>query len=400
MPEVILKPRKARPFHARHPWVLGNAVHRVVGQPADGDAVDLLSDKGKWIARGIYHSQSKIRVRLYSWNPRAQLDIGFWREKIRQAVRLREQLGLSGPQAAVRLIHSEADGISGLVVDKYANYVVVQCTALATATRLDTLIPILAEELHPRGILVRTERQFAATEGIQIEEGLAWGLPAEGPLFIEEHGIRFGVDTISGQKTGLYLDQRDNRKSAAQYVKGRRVLDLFCYTGGFSLAAAQIGKAHDVLGVDSSRRAVETARANAELNSTTNVSFEAANCFQKLESFVAAGKRFGAIILDPPKFAASYESVAKALGAYHRLNRLAVSLLEPDGILVTCSCTGRVTGVDFARMLSGVASKSGRDIQILEKRGAAADHPVSVAVPETEYLKCFICRVGRGTEST
>jgi 23S rRNA (cytosine1962-C5)-methyltransferase len=201
------------------------------------------------------------------------------------------------------------------------------------------------------------------------------------------------VDLRTGPKTGFYLDQRENRQAAATYLGGRRVLDLFCFSGGFSLAAAKLGGAHEVLGIDSSDKAIALARANAELNGVTNARFVQEDCFQALERRVAAAERFSAVILDPPKFTRTRQSVNDALRAYHRINRLAVELLEPDGILVTCSCSGSVSREDFLAMLAGVAQKTRRGLQVLEQRGAAPDHPVSPTCPENEYLKCFVCRV-------
>jgi 23S rRNA (cytosine1962-C5)-methyltransferase len=212
-------------------------------------------------------------------------------------------------------------------------------------------------------------------------------------VLIRDHGLGFGVDLAEGQKTGFYLDQRENRAVAAGYLRGRRVLDMFCYTGGFGLAAAA-GGAREVLGVDASRRAVAQAQANAERNGLANVRFETGEAFETLSSLAAAGQRFGGVVLDPPKFARSRAAVDDALRAYHRLNRLAVDLIEPGGILVSCSCSGHVTREDFFMMLLSVAQQSGRDVQVLEQRGAAPDHPVAVTCSETEYLKCFVCRVG------
>jgi 23S rRNA (cytosine1962-C5)-methyltransferase len=217
-------------------------------------------------------------------------------------------------------------------------------------------------------------------------------LPA-GPIEIEEHGIRYQIELSEGQKTGFYLDQRDNRRAAAAYCRGKRVLDMFCYTGGFAMCAAKLGQAAEVLGIDTSKKAVAQARANAQLNGLANVAFDTGDGFQTLDSMLGQERQFDAVILDPPKFARNKGGVNQALMAYHRLNRAAIGLLPPGGILVTCSCSGGVTREDFLLMLSGVAQKSGRDLQILEQRGAAADHPVSATCLETEYLKCFVCRV-------
>jgi 23S rRNA (cytosine1962-C5)-methyltransferase len=215
----------------------------------------------------------------------------------------------------------------------------------------------------------------------------------EEPVVLEENGLKYHVDLLGGQKTGFYLDQRDNRAAAARYLRDRRVLDLFCYTGGFSLAAAKLGGAREVLGIDSSKKAVAAAQANASLNGVGNVRFEDGDAFERLESLRKQGERFEAVVLDPPKFTRTRRGVAAALQAYHRLNRHAVEVLEPGGILVTCSCSGGVLREDFLDMLSGVAQKTARDVQVLEQRGAAPDHPVAATCLETDYLKCLICRV-------
>jgi 23S rRNA (cytosine1962-C5)-methyltransferase len=391
--QVFLKPRKARPFYGRHPWVLDSAIDRVGGAPADGDVVDLLSDKGKFIARGIFNAQSRIRVRLYTWDAAVQLDDAFWRARIEAAIELRRHLGYGDPAGAARLIFSEGDGLSGLVVDRYADYLAVQVTAQAMAVRLPQIVAMLVDMLHPKGIMIRTERGVSRTEGIELRDGPYWGAPPDGPLLIVDNGLQYEVDLAEGQKTGFYLDQRQNRIAAAGYCRDRRVLDMFCYSGGFSMAASAVGAARDVLGVDTSQRAVSLAWANAERNGLKNVRFQQGDGFETLESLLKAGERFGVVILDPPKFARSRGSLDEALRAYHWLNRLGVSLLDPGGILVTCSCSGHVSREDFLYMLVGVAQQTRREIQILDQRGASPDHPISASCLEGEYLKCFICRV-------
>jgi 23S rRNA (cytosine1962-C5)-methyltransferase len=393
MAQAVLKPRKARPFYGRHPWVLDSAIAHIEGCAQDGEVVDLLSDGGKFVARGIVNSRSRIRVRLYTWDNTEALDGAFWKRRLVAAVRLRQDLGLDDPDGAARLVFSEADGLSGLVVDRYTGWLAVQVTALAMARRLEEITPMLIELTGARGIFIRTEKGVAAAEGIELRDGLHWGEAPDGPVFIVENGIRYGIDLAEGQKTGFYVDQRDNRRAAAGYFRGRRVLDMFCYSGGFSLNAAVNGHAREIMGYDSSQKAVTLARANAELNGVTNARFEAADCFKALSALVADRQRFGAVVLDPPKFARNRASVDEALRAYDRLNRLAVDLLEPGGILVTCSCSGHVSREDFLYMLLGVAEQTGRDIQVLEMRGAGADHPLAVTCLESEYLKCFICRV-------
>jgi 23S rRNA (cytosine1962-C5)-methyltransferase len=391
---VVLKPKRARPFFGRHPWVLDSAVATVEGSPADGDVVDLATHDGHFVARGLWNSRSRIRVRLYAFDAATPLDDAFWHGRIASAVALRRHLGLDDPAGAARLVNSEGDDLSGLIVDRYGSYVAVQVTALAIAARLETICDALVATLAPQGILLRgAERGLAKLEGLALPDRVVRGSAPAGPIFVHEHGLKFGVDLAEGQKTGYYLDQRDNRQAAARHARGRRVLDMFCYSGGFAVACAVSGGARSVLAVDSSAKAAALARANAELNGAANVSVEAVDAFEKLDALAAAGERFGMIVLDPPKFARSRATVDDALRAYHRINRVAVGLLDPGGILVTCSCSGSVTRDDFHQMLAGVAQRSGRPIQILESRGAAADHPVSASCLEGEYLSCVIARV-------
>jgi len=391
---IVLKPKRARPFFGRHPWVLDSAVLRVDGAPVDGAVVDLATHDGQFVGRGLWNATSRLRVRLYAFDAATKLDDALWQARIEAAVGLRRTLGLDDPAGAARLVNSEGDDLSGLIVDRYGDYLAVQVTALAMASRLDTICDTLQTLVAPRGILLRgAERGLAKLEGLHLADRLVRGSAPAGPIFVHEHGLRFGVDLAEGQKTGYYLDQRDNRHAAARYARGRRVLDMFCYSGGFSVAAAVTGRAASVLAVDSSAKAATLAKANADLNGAANVVVETADAFEKLDALLAAGERFGMVVLDPPKFARSRASLDDALRAYHRINRAALGLLEPGGILVTCSCSGSVSRDDFLQMLAGVAQRGRRPIQLLECRGAAPDHPVSASCLEGEYLKCVIARV-------
>lgn len=399
MPLVRLKPRKARPFYGRHPWVLDAAIASVSEHPADGDVVDLTSERGEFIARGVLNSRSRIRVRLYTWQEDEQLDADFWRRRIAAAVELRRTLGYLDPAGGCRLVNSEADGLSGLIVDRFGAHLVVSVTALAMERRLDDVVAALAETCAPASIVVRADDAMAKREGLILPAGApgdalrTWGdVPAE-PVFLDEHGVRYGLDLATGQKTGFYLDQRENRLAASKYMRDRRVLDVCTYSGGFALTAAKLGGAREVLGIDSSSRALTLAKANAELNGLSNVQFEAGDCFKTLSAYRSEGRRYDAVILDPPKFAAGRGALDEALRAYERLNSLAVNVLEPGGILVTCSCTGAVTREDLLYVLASVGAKAKRHVQVLETRGAAPDHPIAASCLETEYLKCFVCRV-------
>jgi 23S rRNA (cytosine1962-C5)-methyltransferase len=242
-------------------------------------------------------------------------------------------------------------------------------------------------------VILRGEKGIPSQEGLKVEEGVVFGRLPEGPVEIVENGVSYSVDLATGQKTGFFLDQRDNRRAVANYARNRRVLDLFCYTGGFSLNALKNGEATSTLGFDTSERAIELARQNAVLNQTPSARFEQADVFDALEDLRHAGEKFGLVICDPPKFARHPKALEDAIKGYLRLNRAAVNVVEPGGLLVTCSCSGLVDRTMFLDILGQVAELSGRPIQILEQRGQAPDHPVSASCLETEYLKCVIVRV-------
>jgi 23S rRNA (cytosine1962-C5)-methyltransferase len=392
----MLKSRKARPFFARHPWVFDSSIERVIGEPAAGDEVRVETSDGQPIAAGLYNPESAIRVRLYRWDEGA-LDEPFWVGMIAAAIRLRQSvLNLGRAETtAYRLIFSEGDGLSGLTVDRYDRWLVVQITSLALHHRRELLLKLLQEASGVEGMVVRTERGIAAKEGLKLGEESVVGTVPEGPVDIVENGLRFRVDLHAGQKTGFYCDQRLNRKAAAGYCRDQRVLDLFCFTGAFSLNAIEHGGALSTLGIDSSWTAIERAREHARLNEIgpDRALFESGDVIQILERLRSEQKRFGVVICDPPKYAKQSKDVENALKGYMRLNQAAVDVLAPDGILVTCSCSGLVGRDLFADVIGQVAEQSRRKIQILEHRGQAPDHPISASCLETEYLKCLICRV-------
>jgi 23S rRNA (cytosine1962-C5)-methyltransferase len=392
LPRVVLKARRAQPFFARHPWVFAGAIERVEGDPADGSEVDVHSSADNFVARGLYNSQSKIRVRLYSWTKEQPLDRDFFHGKLAQAIRFRESIGLRGPNKGCRLVFSESDGLSGCTIDEYSGWLAVQFTSLALARRKDLFAEILGELLHPKGIYLRTEKGVGQLEGLEIHDGVLMGAAPPEDLSIDENGLIFRVNLAEGQKTGYYLDQRDNRLAAARFAPGRAVLDAFCYTGGFGLYAARAGAA-EVECVDASESALSLAQLNAEHNKLANVEFHRANVFEHLEAREKEGRRYGLIVLDPPKFARSRSSVPEALRGYRRLQTLGMRLLEPDGILVTCCCSGLITPDMLEELLAQIAAHEKRDLQILSKLGPAPDHPVSVACLESAYLKCFISRI-------
>ena len=393
LPLVVIRARKARPFFARHPWVFVTSIDRVEGDPEPGDEVRVVSQEGQFIARGLFNHRSAIRVRLYRWTDEP-IDDAFLDGLLDRAIQLRsETLGLDGPGSAARLVFSEGDGISGLTVDRFDRYLSVQFTSLALDRRRDFLLDRLVERTGAAGVILRGEKGIPSQEGLKVAEGWVRGTASDGPVEIVDGGVRYGVDLATGQKTGFFLDQRDNRRAVAGFARNRRVLDLFCYTGGFALNACLHGGATSALGIDASKSAIDLATANAARNGITSARFEASDVFETLDALRGAGETFGLVICDPPKFAKHPRAVDDAVRGYLRLNRAALHVLEPGGILVTCSCSGLVDRGMFAAILGQTAELAGRSIQFLAQRGQAPDHPVSASCLETEYLKCVIARV-------
>lgn len=390
--DVVLQARKARPFFARHPWVFAGSIARVDGEPVPGAEVRVLSHENDFIARGLFNPRSAIRVRLYRWTDEP-LDHAFWRERLAAAITLRtDALKLSA--GAYRLVFSEADGVSGLTADRYDRWLVATFTSLALFERREMLIELLLELTSAAGVVVRTESGIAGREGLPRSEPFVVGEALPQPLFIRENDIEYEVDLEFGQKGGLFLDQRENRRIVAEFAKRKDVLDLYCNAGGFSLNALRHGDARSALGIDSSARAIAAARRNAERNALQHAEFQVGDVHESVDRLAADGKRFGLVICDPPKFAPDARKLESAIKGYLRLNRSVVDVIEPGGILATCSCSGLVDRAMFAQVLGQVAELSGRPIQILRSLGQAPDHPVSASCLESEYLKCFVCLVG------
>ena len=391
-----LKPSRQFPFLARHPWVHAHALAEDGRDLTCGQVVDLIDHDGNWIARGLVNPSSKLRVRLYGFDTSVEIGPELWRQRINEGIARRRLSGETPANGAERLVFSESDLISGLIVDRYADCLGVQFTAGGLLRWREDILLHLKSATGSQHIVVRVDEKTAKHEGIDHEfsEGEHWfeGSVPTGPVEYELNDLKLTVDLSGGQKTGGYLDQRINHVIAAEYMKDRKVLDVCCYTGGFELVAAQQGAAQ-VTGLDSSDAALTAARAAAERNELTNIDFRKGDCFDVLKELVEAGEKYDAIILDPPRFAGSRKQTDAAIRAYRRLNSLAVDLLPPGGILVTCSCSGRVSRSDFLNMLLDVGRRRRRDLVILENRGPAPDHPVAVSCPESNYLKCVVAQV-------
>ncbi|MBU0495913.1 MAG: class I SAM-dependent rRNA methyltransferase [Chloroflexi bacterium] len=397
MSNVILKRDRDKPVRQRHPWVFSGAIARTNDEPQDGDTVDVLAHDGDWLARGILNRRSQIAVRLLTWDPAEAVDAAFWQRRLARAIDARRRLPALVGASAYRLAFSEADGVPGLVVDRYGPWLAVQFSALAADRWRDVILAALVDQAQPRGIVARDDPEARAREGLLPLDGVLWGESPPARVEIDEDGLTFAVDVLGGQKTGFYLDQRDNRRLIEPYCPGARVLDAFAYTGAFA-ARAWRGGAAAVTTVESSAEALVLAEENLARNGhggqTEHV---AGNAFSELRAFRAAvqraGRRFDVVILDPPKFARSASHVERACRGYKDINLLALHLLEPGGVLLTCSCSGLVNADLFQKVVFGAAVDAGRDVQIIAHCAQSADHPELLSFPESAYLKGLLCRV-------
>ena len=395
--ELRVKPGRQFPFLARHPWVHAHALATDGSNLRRGDVVDLVDIDGNFLGRGLVNPESRLRVRLYTFDSNVAIDEGLWKRRIDAAIARRRlgEIPTDLPQAAERLVFSESDLLSGLIVDRYADCLGVQFTAGALIERREVILGILGQACSARQIVVRVDAKTAKHEGIEAESGTLTlpDQPLDEPIAYRQNGLELTVDLLGGQKTGGYLDQRCNHAAAAAYCDGKRVLDVCCYMGGFGLVAAKRG-ASSVTGIDSSAAAIAAATESALRNGVKDrMSFVREDCFDGLSRLREAGETYDVVVLDPPRFAGSRHQIDQALRAYRRLNEMAVDLLPSGGILVTCSCSGRVSRGEFLNMLVDVGRRRRRDIIVLENRGPSPDHPLAVSCPESDYLKCVIAQV-------
>jgi len=386
---ITLKRGSEKRILAGHPWIYAGQVARLRGELADGDPVDVEDWRGRFLGRGLVNRKSQIVVRLFT-RQQEELDETFFREHLRQAVEYRRKI--VGGTNAYRLVYSEGDFLPGLIVDRYADILVIQTLTVGMDQRKAMIARILQAMLAPQGIYERNDVKVRELEGLPQAKGLLVG---EVPRFveIEEHGVRYRVDVHEGQKTGFFLDQRENRARLADYVQGARVLDAFCYSGGFGIAAAKSGAA-DVIGIDVSEDAVKLGEENAALNGVSErVRFEVANAFDRLKELDIAGERFDVVILDPPAFAKSKDALPGALRGYKEINLRAMKILRPGGVLITCSCSHHMSEELFRETLLEAAVDARRHARLLEIRTQDRDHPILLAASETQYLKCFVVEV-------
>ena len=387
MARAILRKTRETRVRGGHPWVYASEIERVEGDFENGDVVDVISSKGTLMGRAYYNPRSQISLRMLTRQDEP-VDRAFYERRVRDAWEYRQRL--CDPNSC-RLIFSESDGLPGLVVDKFGDVLVMQSLCLGIDRVKDTIADILMEVVRPRGIWERNDVPVRRLEGLEQTTGLLRG---EVPDRVEmwENGLKFVVDVKNGQKTGFFLDQKENRAAIAPLCPGARVLDCFCHNGSFSLHAAKYGAA-SVLGVDISEEALEVARENAANNHLDNITFEAHNCFDHLRELTDAGEKFDLVILDPPAFTKTRAAVESALRGYKEINLRGLKLVRPGGFLVTCSCSQHVSAEVFQDMINQAVRDAKKRVRMVEYRTQGKDHPILPASPETKYLKCMILQI-------
>lgn len=395
---LILQSGKSGSVRRRHPWIFAGSVGTLKGRARSGDTVLVEDERGTVMGRAAWSPESKIRARMWTFDPDETIDHAFFKRRIAQAVARRAGwAALRGSQtepAGERLVHGEADGLPGVIADRYGDMVVLQLTSAGADAWREAIVGGLVQATGCKRIYERSDSDVRKLEGLEPVTGWLSGKGLDdAPLNelpqIDEHGVRFYVDAVGGHKTGFYLDQRDNRLMLRALAQGRRVLNCFCYTGGFSLQALA-GGATSVVSIDSSGPALEQAEANLAMNPQLDASraeWRDADVFQALRDYHKAGQQFDLIVLDPPKFAPSAAHADQAARAYKDINLFGFKLLAPGGLMMTYSCSGGIGIELFQKIVASAAADAGRDARILRRLMASSDHPVGLAAPEGEYLK-------------
>ncbi len=399
MTSLYLKPGREKSIFYRHPWIFSGALTPPTEKISDGEIIDVLNDKGQFVARGYYNYHSDIIIRILTFDEKEIVDVDFFVRKIKVLERFREpfvaahNVKWGSPLTAYRLVFAESDGLPGLIVDRYNNGFVFQIHTLGMEWLKPLVVKAFIQLFHPDFIYERSDVDVRRKEGLStFPKGLLYGkLPSS--LIIEEAGLKFLVDIENGQKTGFFLDQRDNRAALRPYVKGKKVLNLFCYSGGFSCHALA-ALADKVISVDISSEAMALVEDNIQLNKLEEKKHEAviADVFDYLENAKKLGETFDVVIVDPPAFVKSRASLQNALQAYVRLNAAALQVLKKGGMLISSSCSSYVSPELFRGVLFQAALRVKTDLTIVEQHSQPFDHPLSVYFPEGEYLKFFIAQ--------
>ncbi len=405
---IYLKSGREKSLLRRHPWIFSGAIARLDGDPEVGETVEVRDSHGRFLASGAYSPKSQIRVRVWTWKPKEEVNSELFYNRLTQAIELRiATLGVADPDglnetgrkmrlpSAIRLVHAESDGLPGLIVDRYGNTLVLQFLSAGAEYWRQKFVDLLLELADAEHIFERSDAEVRKLEGLPVRVGALYGDPPE-QLAISENGLRFVVNLAKGHKTGFYLDQRFNRQKVREIALEKDVLDCFAYTGGFTVNALA-GGAKSVTVVDSSKDALDLARENVTHNMLPEERTEwlAADVFQQLRKFRDQARQFDLIVLDPPKFAPTTSQVQKATRAYKDINLLAFKLLRPGGILMTFSCSGGVDAALFQKVIAGAALDAGVAAHIVSHLGQGPDHPIALNFPEGAYLKGLILRVAK-----
>ena len=389
LPRVFLKKNEDRRQRVGHPWIFSNEIERSEGNIEDGGLVDVYSYGRTFLGRGHINRQSLISIRILTREPE-EIDRAFFRERIRRAVEYRQTFAAG--RDALRLVFSEGDLLPGLVVDSYLNFIAIQITTLGMERQTELLLDVIEELLSPSAIVLRNDTSARIQEGLPQEKTLARG-SYNTPLLLKDMSLLTVVDLLNSQKTGLYLDQSENRSVLEDIVVGKRVLDCFCYGGAWGIDAARLGAVESIL-VDASPRALDMAKQCAFLNGVSKkCSLVQENCFSYLRTLYLSGERFDVVILDPPGFAKSRRKLRAGVELYERLNSAAMKLVNPGGVLVTSSCSHNVDREIFLNLLARAASQTRREVQIVQIRSQSKDHPIQLPGRVSEYLKCVTLRI-------
>ncbi|KKD58809.1 23S rRNA methyltransferase [Grimontia sp. AD028] len=392
-PSVYLVKGREKSLRRRHPWVFSRGIQRVEGKPSLGQTVDVYDHQGQWLARGAFSPNSQIRVRVWTFE-KEEVNVEFLKKRLQEAQGLRDVLAARDGLTGYRLIAAESDGLPGITIDRYENFLVCQLLSAGAEAQKDNLVEALIAQYPECSIYERSDVSVRKKEGLKERTGVLHGEMPPASVVIEENGVKISVDITGGHKTGFYLDQRDSREAAVKYVNGKRVLNCFCYTGGFGLYSLK-GNAAEVINVDVSQPALDIAKSNAEMNGydLSKAQFVNADVFKLLREYRDAGELFDVVIMDPPKFAESKAQLTGACRGYKDINMLAMQILKPGGTLLTYSCSGLMDNALFQKIIADAALDAHRCVQFIERFEQAADHPIDSGYPEGFYLKGFACHV-------
>ncbi|WP_105199162.1 MULTISPECIES: class I SAM-dependent methyltransferase [unclassified Pseudoalteromonas] len=391
---IYLQPGREKSLKRKHPWIFSKAVKKVKGNLALGDTVTVYDSQGKFLATAAYSPESQIRARVWSFDEHEQIDVEFFHKRLLRALDARQHTIAEGGLTGYRLCAAESDGLPGITIDKFANYLVCQLLSAGAERHKGDIVAALQRIFPDCAVYERSDVDVRKKEGLAPTTGPLIGEAPSAPVLIEENGLTCEVDIIGGHKTGFYLDQRDSRAALERYVKDKDVLNCFCYTGTFGLYALR-GGCKEVTNVDVSQNALDIAKRNVEHNQLdmSKAHFVKQDVFKLLREYREQGRKFDTIVMDPPKFAESKAQLTGACRGYKDINMLAMQLLKPGGTLLTFSCSGLMEQNLFQKVVADAALDAHRDLLIVERLNQAADHPISGPYPEGFYLKGLVCKV-------